>query len=276
MQYDGLSEGGKHLCVSVARDKVFLEMTRLTIQAVRICIGCFCACATFPLLAQSLPRYDIFRTPGPIEIDGKLDEAAWKQAPPVGDFHFNWWTAGSKEPTIAKMLWDDENLYVGFYCHDKNISGEVVKRHGPVSLDDSAEAFISPNPEKIRNYYGFEINVLGTMLNFLRADWYKGPFNWEPTGVRYRTSFHGQPVKQDSPDDDHWILELAIPFRNFEKDAANTPPKDGDTWRLNLNRAGGKTNAQYSTWSPVSTEKPNFHVPESFGWVRFVNRPPGK
>ena len=251
-------------------------MKRIIVQIGKFCLSSLLAFATVPLPGQSLPRYDILRTPTPIRIDGKLDEAGWRQAPAVGEFHFNWWKDGPKEQTTAKMLWDDDNLYVGFYCHDKNISGEVVQRHGPVSQDDSAEAFISPNSAKVRNYYGFEINVLGTMLNFLRADWYKGPFNWEPAGVQYRTSFHGQPVKHDSPDDDHWILELAIPFRNFEKDAPNTPPKDGDSWRLNLNRAGGKTNPQYSTWSPVSTEKPNFHVPESFGWVRFVNRAAGK
>jgi hypothetical protein len=233
-------------------------------------------CATLPILAQSLPQYDILRTNDRIEIDGKLDEQVWKQAAAVSDFHFNWWKTGEKEPTIAKLLWDDENLYVSYYCHDKNISAKVVERHGPVSLDDSVEAFISPNVGKIRNYYGFEINVIGTMLNFIRADWYKGPFHWEPSGVRYRTSFHGLPLKNDSAADNHWILELAIPFKNFEKDAPNTPPRDGDTWRLNLNRAGGTTNAQYSTWSPVATEKPNFHVPEAFGSVRFVNRVAGK
>ena len=235
--------------------------------------GSMLICVSLPALAQNLPRYDIYRAPAPITIDGKLDEPAWRQAPAVGDFHFNWWKEGTKEATVAKLLWDDDNLYVSFYCHDKNISADVVKRHGPVSRDDSVEAFISPNTDKIRNYYGFEINVIGTMLNFIRADWYKGSFNTEPEGVRYRTSFHGLPVKNDSPDDDHWILELAIPFSNFAKDAPHTPPRDGDTWRLNLNRAGGKTNPQYSTWSPVSTERPNFHVPEAFGWVRFVNRP---
>jgi hypothetical protein len=222
------------------------------------------------LQAQTLPRYDIARAPGTITIDGKLDEAAWKQAKPVGDFHFNWWKEGEKEPTVAKMLWDDQNLYAGFYCHDKNISADVMERHGPVSRDDAVEAFISPNPSKIRNYYGFEINVIGTMLNFIRADWYKGPFNTEPEGVRYRTTFHGQGPKRDAASDDHWVLELAIPFKNFEKDAAHTPPQDGDQWRLNLNRCGGKTNPQYSTWSPVTSDRPNFHVPESFGWVRFV------
>jgi hypothetical protein len=231
-------------------------------------------CSVIPLAAQSLPRYDIYRAAGRIVVDGKLDEPAWEQAPSAGDFHFNWWKEGEKEQTVAKILWDDENLYVGYYCNDKHIAAEVIERHGPVSLDDSVEIFLSPNPAKIRNYYGFEMNVIGTMLNFIRADWYQGPFNSEPEGVRLRTSHYGVRVKHDSPDDQHWILEVAIPLKNFARDAAHTPPREGDEWRLNLNRAGGKTNAQYSTWSPVKTERPNFHVPEAFGWVRFVNRPP--
>lgn len=226
--------------------------------------------------AQTLARYDIHRAAGRIVIDGKLDEPAWEQAPAVSDFHFNWWKEGAKEKTVAKVLWDDENLYVGYYCHDKHISAEVTERHGPVSNDDSVEVFISPNPAKLRNYYGFEMNVIGTMLNFIRADWYQGPFNSEPEGVRLKTSFSGLRTKSESPSDDHWVLEIAIPFKNFIKDAAHTPPHDGDEWRLNLNRAGGKADAQYSTWSPVKTDRPNFHVPEAFGGVRFVNRPPVK
>ena len=229
-----------------------------------------------PLAAQTLPTYQVFRTAGRIVVDGKLDEPSWKQAPSAGDFHFNWWTAGEKEQTVAKVLWDDEYLYVGYYCHDKHIAADVVERHGPVSLDDAVEVFISPNPAKPRNYYGFEMNVIGTMLNFIRADWYSGPSNWDIEGVQLRTSYPGLRVKRDAPDDDHWILEVAIPLKSFEKDTAHTPPQEGDQWRLNLNRAGGKTNAQYSTWSPVTSPRPNFHMPDAFGTVTFVNRPPVK
>ena len=231
-----------------------------------------------PLLctAQEKPSYDILRTPEPIMIDGMLDEAAWEAAAPAGDFHFNWWKSGEKEQTVAKILWDDVNLYIGYYCRDKHIAADVTRRHGPVSLDDCVEAFISPNPNKVRNYYGFEMNVIGTMLNFIRGDWWRGGRFSEPVGVRLWTSHYGRSLKVDSPDDDHWIIEVSIPFKNFEKDAAHTPPHDGDRWRLNLNRSGGTTNAQYSTWSPVGTERPSFHVPEDFGSVRFVDRMVGR
>lgn len=223
--------------------------------------------------AQGLPQYDIFRTASPITIDAKLDEAAWKQAKPVSEFNFNRARPGDKEPTVAKMLWDDENLYVGYYCYDKHISASITQRHGPVSKDDCVEIFLSPNPAKVTNYYTFEINAIGTMLNRCRTDWWTGPPTWEPEGVRYRTTYYGQPKKDESPDDDHWIVELAIPLRNFARDAAHMPPQDGDEWRLNLNRLGGITNPQSSTWSPIPAGH-SFHTPEAFGRVRFRNQPP--
>lgn len=224
--------------------------------------------AALPCVGQ-VPHYDVKRAKSPIKVDGKLDDKAWRRANIAKDFHFNWWKEGEKEPTEARLLWDDENLYVGYYCHDRHIAAKVTQRHGPVSLDDCVEIFLSPNPAKPRNYYGFEMNVIGTMLNFVRADWWTGGRNSEPEGVQLRTSHYGLPKKEDSPDDTHWILEVAIPFRNFAKDAAHTPPRKGDTWRINLNRSGGTTNAQYSTWSPVKTPQPNFHSPESFGYIRF-------
>jgi len=108
------------------------------------------------------------------------------------------------------------------------------------------------------------------MLNRCRTDWWKGPPTWEPEGVRYRTTYHGLPKKDEDPGDQDWVVELAIPFRNFERDAAHTPPRPGDQWRLNLNRLGGKTNAQSSTWSPIPPPARTFHTPEAFGWVEFV------
>ena len=225
------------------------------------------------LRAESLPRYDIVRATSPVVIDGKLDEAAWQQAKPVGDFHYNWWKEGDREPTIAKMMWDKDNLYVGYFCHDKHISAKVTQRHGPVSKDDCVEIFLSPNTAKPKNYYTFEINAIGTMLNRCRTDWWTGPATWDPEGVNYRTSLHGLPLKEESAQDDHWSVELAIPLRNFVRDAPHTPPLDGDEWRLNLMRTGGMTNAQDSTWSPIPAGIKSFHTPEAFGTVRFVGPP---
>lgn len=215
--------------------------------------------------------YDIHRATSPIRIDGKLDEPGWQSAPSVGDFDFPWFKEGTREQTVARLLWDDQNLYVSWHAMDRHISASITERHGPVSKDDCVEIFISPNPHKVKNYYTFEINAIGTMLNRARTDWWTGPPTWEPEGVVYRTTFHGLTKKEESGSDSEWIVEAAIPLKNFARDAAHTPPQAGDVWRLNLQRLGGITNAQASTWAPLPQGVRSFHTPEAFGSVRFVN-----
>ena len=73
-------------------------------------------------MAESLAAYTIHRAGTPIVIDGRLDEPAWVGAPDVGAFVFPWYESGKKEQTVAKLLWDDENLYAAFIC-------DVVDEH---------------------------------------------------------------------------------------------------------------------------------------------------
>ena len=231
-----------------------------------------CAAAKHGQPSASRPTYEIRRATGPIQVDGVFDEEDWAKAEPVGDFTFNWWESGEKEQTVAKMLWDDRYLYVAFYCYDRHISAYVTERHGPVSHDDCVEVFLSPNPSKVSNYYNFEMNAIGTMLNGCHTDWWTGPLRWDVTGVLLGHSVKGD-RKEEDPADESWTMEVAIPLEHFERDAAHVPPKDGDVWRLNLNRCGGVTNPQYSTWSPISAPQPAFHLPEQFGYVAFSEKP---
>lgn len=228
------------------------------------------AAARASLTAGGPAEYEIRRATSPITIDAKLNDAAWDRAFLASPFHFNRWSAGEKEQTDVKMLWDDRNLYVAYYCHDRHISARVTERHGPVSKDDCVEIFLSPNPAKVTNYYTFEINAIGTMLNRCKTDWWTGPPAWEPEGVVYRTSLHSSTPKEESASDRDWVVELAIPLRNFTRDAAHVPPRPGDVWRLNLYRTGGITNAQGSSWSPIPPPARSFHTPGAFGTVRFA------
>lgn len=80
---------------------------------------------TFPAMAQSLfeqyerfltePRtYVCYRPDGKLKIDGKLNESSWKKAASTAPFVD---ISGEGFPTpkyetTAKMLWDDEYLYM--------------------------------------------------------------------------------------------------------------------------------------------------------------------
>lgn len=222
---------------------------------------------------RKVPRYTIQRAAGKIVIDGKLDEPAWKSAKSVGKFRFAWWKAGKKEQTEAKLLWDDKYLYVSYRCEDAHIAGTRTKRDSAVYRDDCVEVFIAPNPKQPDNYFNIEMNVRGAWLDQHHPD---GPGvkvkrEWNARGVKIAVTIDGT-LNDDNDTDRGWILEAAIPFANYAKVAKNTPPKPGDVWSLNLNRLGGKTNPQYSQWSPSRTKTPQFHAPRDFGRVTFSGK----
>lgn len=215
--------------------------------------------------------YTVRRTDPAIEIDGRLEEAAWRNAPAVGDFTFPWWIAGEKEQTEAKLLWDDEYLYVSFRCQDAHISAEQTERDSPVYRDDCVEVFTAPNPTRPFDYFNIEMNVRGAILDRHHPD---GPGlevpYWNAKGVKIATKVDGT-LNNDADIDRSWVLEAAIPLTNFAIAARRVPPRDGDVWHLNLNRLGGKTNPQHSQWSPGKTKRPAFHAPQFFGRVVFSN-----
>ncbi|SMO58391.1 carbohydrate-binding family 9-like protein [Fodinibius sediminis] len=229
------------------------------------------AAATEPALAQQGPEYTIYRTATPINIDGQLEEPAWTAAPDVGPFVFPWYEEGKREQTVAKLLWDDRNLYVVFICEDAHIWAEHTLRDSQVYLDDAVEVFTAPNPDRPRAYFNIEMNVLGAFLDNYQPEGTQDRENWNARNIDIKTTIAGS-LNNDRDKDQYWILEAAIPFENFSHVARQTPPRDGSVWHLNLNRLGGNTNPQFSQWSASQMGKPDFHVPEDFGRVIFSKR----
>ena len=219
--------------------------------------------------AADKPEYAIRRTASPIVVDGKFDEPAWFAAPSVGPFEFAWHASGEKEQTVAKMLWDDEYLYVAYVCQDAHIWAEHTKRDSSVWLDDAVEVFTAPNPERPNEYYNVEMSVSGASLDHFHPKGVgpKPESGWNPE-LKIATTVQGS-LNDDGDADSYWTLEVAIPFAAYEKSAKSTPPKPGDVWNLNLNRLGGKTNEQFSQWSRGTGPEPAFHRPQDFGRVTF-------
>ncbi|HUQ90162.1 MAG TPA: carbohydrate-binding family 9-like protein [Bryobacteraceae bacterium] len=216
------------------------------------------------------PSYTVLRAATPIRIDGKLDEPAWFAAPAVGRFHFPWWTSGKKEGSIAKILWDKENLYIAHIAEDAHITARHKDHDGKVAEDDCFEIMILPDRDKPEVYFNIEWNVIGGYVDNFRPNGPNKPRApvWDAEGVEIAGSYEGT-LNDDSDLDRYWLVEVKIPLRNFARYAKHIPPLPGESWRINLNRHGGATNPQYSQWSPGGTPKPAFHTPHRFGKIIF-------
>ena len=64
---------------------------------------------------------------------------------------------------------------------------------------------------------------------------------------------------------EHMIVSMEIPWSDVLP-----RPAAGTTWRVNLFRCAGVGNERYLAWLPTYTDEPSFHVPEAFGWLKFV------
>ena len=85
------------------------------------------------LLAQTrpappIPKYEVKRAESPIVVDGRLDDKAWAAANSA-ELTFPWESqTGAKQKTVARLLWDDDNLYVSYDCEDADMRGGTPKR----------------------------------------------------------------------------------------------------------------------------------------------------
>ena len=212
--------------------------------------------------AEEKPTYTVKRTTGSINVDGLMTEGDWQAAQSAGDFVFPWYEGGKKEQTDARLLWDDEYLYVVFRCEDEHISAHNIT----VYADDCVEVFVAPNPDQPLWYANFEVNV--------RGKWIFGKHKGESVGSHYPQNvltagtIVGTRNKEDDTDE-YWIMEIAIPFEVYSLYETQLPPEPGDVWHINLNRIGGDVNPQFSQWTPSQTDYPQFHSPADFGQLVF-------
>jgi len=79
----------------------------------------------FPLPARAAsalrpPALEVVRTPHPLRIDGRLDEPEWSTAAVIDDFTMQLPQDGvpASEKTVVRILYDEDNLYLGITCFD--------------------------------------------------------------------------------------------------------------------------------------------------------------
>src|ERR1700749_310017 len=80
--------------------------------------------------AQTPKSYDCVRAKKPLLIDGKLNDSAWKKAAWTDDFVDIEGDAMPKPRfrTRAKMLWDDDYLYIGAELEEPHVQGTFTKK----------------------------------------------------------------------------------------------------------------------------------------------------
>lgn len=211
--------------------------------------------------APPLPRYEVKRAASPINIDGQPSEPAWAAAEKI-ELAFPWESqSGPKEKTTARLLWDDNFLYISFECEDSDITARSGWRDDPVDQDDAVVILINPKPSQTSAYIGLEMNARAEFRDYLSASgqYFFKQFNMQ--GVRLAAYIDGT-MNQHGDQDRGWSLEAAIPWSNF--DDLNRQHQPGTVWSANLGRWDAPSH-RFSIWSDPMLDKPSPHAPQRFG-----------
>ena len=231
-------------------------------------------------------RYDCRRASAPVRIDGKLDDPAWQAAPWTADFVD---IEGDAKPrprfrTRAKMLWDDQYFYIAAELEEPHVWATLTKHDAVIFHDDDFEVFLNPSGDTL-NYFEFEMNALNTGWDLFLPKPYKkqgkADNSWEIPGLRTAVQVQGT-LNNPRDQDRGWTLEIAFPWTAFASKAPVNRPKPGESWRVNFSRVEWRVEIRDGryvklpglkednwVWSPQGLI--DMHVPEMWGYVRFLN-----
>ncbi|UXX79064.1 carbohydrate-binding family 9-like protein [Reichenbachiella carrageenanivorans] len=229
---------------------------------------------------QSQPAGSVYasRIHTAIIIDGQLNEPAWQKTMPKSlDYFYGVEQPSDRQQTEVKLLWDDENVYISFYCKDKYLTARERTRNGKTFFDDCAEVFITPASGIGRMHFGFEVNLYKTPNDFI----YVSQFIDGKSGVvksynpAYELGVYYQGTLNNNEDVDMgWSMEMALPLQLFHNPKTFVKAEIGAKWtvmivRQDRNEVSG-TRRTSSVMFPLEDSVANIHTPSNFGWLKFV------
>lgn len=265
----------------------------------------FLFCLTFLLpffLQAQIPEdrrnYVCYMKVGELKIDGRLDESSWN-ALPWSD-HFVDIEGSHKSPPVhetkMKMLWDEDNLYIGIHMVEPHIWATFTVRESVIFHENDIEVFLDPDGDT-HNYYELEVNALGTEWDLLLTKPYrnggKAINGWNING--FKKAIHLEGSLNDPRDkDEFWSIEMVIPWKSLSQSGPNfTAPKDGEQWRINFSRVQWQIegeNKDYRkkinpvtgkpfpednwVWSPMGMI--DMHLPNRWGFLQFTETKAGE
>jgi len=219
-----------------------------------------------------MSNYIITKANCSVPLTGQVAGTPWSGAAELKVAHYPWYTAGQKQDTAVRMLYDAQNLYVQFNCRDRHIFAKETRLNGMVCTDSCVEFFATIDPAVCPDYFNLEINCCGVMhMGYGAGRHGRKLVSPELANRLAIVTSEKTPTRKESPADEAWWVAAAIPFDAIsEFTGKKVMPTSGTTWKANFYRCGGKTDDQYACWNLIQWEKPDFHRPEFFGDLQFA------
>ena len=205
-------------------------VTRLLICSAMLVPSAATAQASGSPTEAQRPTVQAISATGAIQIDGRLNEAAWASAPLATEFTQVDPEEGRpvSERTEARIIYDSDALYIGVRLYDREpVSGRLGRRDMPLSDSDWLGVVIDSYHDH-RTGFSFDVNPSGVQRDATKS---MGPggnevddLSWDPVWEAAVTT-----------DAEGWTAEYRIPFSQLRFSASDNP-----VWGIQLERVIGR------------------------------------
>lgn len=222
-----------------------------------------------------MSAYTIRRTPTIPEFTGQWDGPIWSRSETLTLTHFHPAGSDHRPSVAARVLFDDQALYVHFKVVDRFVRSINTRPNSSVCQDSCVEFFFQPLMKP--GYLNMEGNAGGTFLCSYITDHTRVPGGFAqyrllaPEWFGKMKVYHSLPavVEPEQPGPLTWQLEYSIPLPLIEAYAGPIGSLAGQTWMANFYKCGDKTShPHWQSWAPIGAVL-NFHKPEAFAPIRF-------
>lgn len=227
------------------------------------------------MVNPELPQiYQVRKRTEPMAIDADWYKPQWQKTKPL---YVNLFMGDKPEhfpETSAKVLYDNKYIYVIFRVADRYVRAVAREYQGPVWEDSCVEFFLTPGSDISKGYFNIETNCGGTIL-FRHQTAPKENMRPLKSAEFDRIEIaHSLPkvIEPEITEPVTWTLEYRFPIEILERYQQVSRPRPGVKWRANFYKCADKTSQpHWLTWSFVAHDSPNFHLPEHFGTLEFVD-----
>ncbi len=184
---------------------------------------------------------EIGRAPGPIVLDGRLDDPGWRGAPVAT--HFAEHNPGDQvQPpfrTEAWLTYDDENVYAAFHCYDDPaaVRASFCKRDN-IFQDDVVFLCLDTFGDGVTGYE-IAVNPYG-----IQGDLFYSAAGGED--IRFDLVYHTAARITD----DGWIAEFAVPLRSLR-----FPDRPEQVWRVDFWRNQPRDVRYQASWAAYDRDE---------------------
>jgi hypothetical protein len=187
------------------------------------------------------PNLDVRRTSGPITIDGDLGDPGWRNAAHGDNFAESYPGDATRPPveTEAFITYDEENLYVGFICHD---DPNAIR----ATMHDRDEGWNEDMVGIMLDTYGDGSRAYEIFTNALGV---QGDVLW--TTDDEDTGFDMVFRSESRITSEGYVVEMAIPFRSLR-----FPDRAVQPWKATFWRIHPRASRQEYTWAAMNQDDP--------------------